>query len=33
MPEVMGDPYVNMEMALPHGDMLEPRYAKGYKET
>ena len=28
MPEVMGDTYVNMELALPQGDTLEPRYAR-----
>ena len=26
--EVMGDPYVNMELALPQGDTLEPWYAR-----
>ena len=26
--EVMGDTYVNMELALPQGDTLEPRYAR-----
>ena len=28
MPEVMGDTYVNMELALPQGDTLEPRYTR-----
>ena len=28
MPEVMGDTYVNMELALPQGDTLDPQYAR-----
>ena len=28
MPEVMGDTYVNMELALPQGDTLEPCYTR-----
>ena len=28
MPEVMGDTYVNMELALPQGDTFEPRYTR-----
>ena len=28
MPEAMGDTYVNMELALPQGDTLDPQYAR-----